>query len=75
MARVQGQRLTVVHCGQIAERQTELEPVREALAIAAVGDQFLRELGHLRVQVVQDHEHNRGRLSALCANRVDWWGL
>ena len=40
-----------------------LGPVGEDLAVAAVGDQLLRELRHAVVQVVHDHQDDGDRLA------------
>ena len=50
-----------------------LSPVGEDLTVAAVSDQFVRELGHARVQVVHDHVHDgrrRSRLARVLADRI-----
>lgn len=40
--RVERERLLVVHLGQIAEHEVELNPVREDLAVPAVGNELLK---------------------------------
>ena len=75
MAGVHDEGLLLRHCGEIFHRQTVLGPVLEDGSVAAVGDELVRMLGHSRVQIVLDHCHNRGSLSAFCRVFSDWPGV
>ena len=58
MARIDDQGLLVGHLGQVLHGQQVLGPVLEDGAVAAVGDQLVGVLGHRRIQVVLDHQHD-----------------
>lgn len=58
VTRVQDQGLVAAHVRQVLHGQQVLSPVLEHGAVAAVGDQLVRELSHLRIQVVLDHVHD-----------------
>jgi len=45
---------------------THLSPVREHLSIASIRHQLMGELRDLRIQVVEDHQHNGGCVLASC---------
>ena len=64
----------MIHSGQVVDADPELGPVGEDLAVAAVGDELLRELGHLLVQVVQDHVDDGSALLSLGGDGVQWVG-
>jgi hypothetical protein len=50
-----GKSLIGTHCAEILHQQMELSPVAEHAAVAAVGDQLMRELRHTTIQIVHDH--------------------
>lgn len=51
-----------------------LSPVRENLAVSAVGDKLLGELRHLRIEVIADHEHYSSGLNTFRFVFVDRQG-
>ena len=48
--------------GQVLHGEQVLRPVLEYRPVAPVGNQFVGVLGHCRIQVVLDHEHDGGCL-------------
>lgn len=78
MATIQHQSLVVIHGGQVLHGQVVLGPILKDTTIASVGDQFLGELGNLRVQDIHDHVLNgfalriRGRIFM---HRVSFHGV
>ena len=66
MTRVHHQCLFVGHLAQILHGEQILGPVLEYGAIAAVGDEFVRMLGHGAVEVVLYHHHDGSRLTRTC---------
>ena len=75
MAGVHHERLLVRHRGEVLHHEAVLRPVLEDGAVAAVDDEFVRMLGHARVQVVLDHRHDGRRLPALGRVLVDGPGI
>ena len=71
MAGVHDQGLVFFHLAQILHGQTVLRPVLEHRPVAAVGDELLGVLRHGRVEVVLDHQHDRGGLAALGRVPID----
>ena len=65
MSAVHYQRLLVCHLAQVLHHKAILCPVLEHGTIAAVGDEFVRMLCHRFVQIVLDHHHDGGSLTAL----------
>ena len=62
MARIHHKRLLVGHLAQILHRQPVLCPVLEYGTVAAVHNQLVRMLRHLRIEVVLNHQHYGSRL-------------
>ena len=71
VAAVHDEGLLLGHFAQVAHHEAVLRPVLEDGAIAPVGDEFLGVLGHGRIQVVLDHEHDGGGLRGLRRVVVD----
>ena len=71
MAAVHHQGLLIGHLRQVAHGEAILGPVLEHRAVATVGDQLVRVLGHGGIQVVLDHQHDGRRLPALRGVMVD----
>jgi len=57
MARVHHQGLLITHLRQVFHGEPVLCPVLEDGAVAAIGDELMRVLGHCRVKVVGYHQH------------------
>ena len=68
MARIHHQGLLISHFREVTHGEQILGPVLEYGTVAAVGNQFMRMLGHARVQIVLYHQHNGRRLA--CAGRI-----
>ena len=65
VARVHVEGLPAGHGGEVFHGEQVLGPVLENSAVAAVGYELFGMLGHRRVQVVLDHEHDGCGLLAL----------
>ena len=63
MARIHDECLVILHFTEVFHHQTVLRPILENGTVAAVGDEFMRKLSNGRVEVVVNHQHNRGRLA------------
>ena len=72
---VHHQRLLVGHLREVFHHQTVLCPVLEHGAVAAVCNQLVGMLCHCRIQVVLNHQHDGGSLTALGGILVDGAGI
>ncbi len=75
VAAVHHQRLLVGHLAEVFHHQAILGPVLEHGAVAAVGDKLVRMLRHSGVEVVLNHQHDGGSLTALGGILVDGTGV
>ena len=75
MTAVHHEGLLVGHLTQIFHNQTVLSPVLEDGAVAAVGDELVWMLSHRGVEVVLDHQHDGGSLTALGGVLLDGTGI
>ena len=75
VAAVHHQCLLVGHLREVFHHQAVLGPVLEHGAVAAVGNQLVGMLCHSGVQVVLNHQHDGGSLTALGGILVDGAGI
>ena len=75
VAGVHHQRLLVGHSRKILHREPVLRPILENGAVAAVDYEFVRMLGHARVQVILNHRHNCRRLPGFRGVLIDRAGV
>ena len=67
--------LLVGHLAQVFHDQPVLGPVLEDGTVATIDDQLVGVLRHTRVEVVLNHEHDGGCLTAACGILVDGAGI
>ena len=75
MAAVHDEGLLVGHLAEVFHHQAVLSPVLEDGAVATVGDELVRMLSHGGVEVILDHQHDGGRLTALGRILLDGAGV
>ena len=75
MAAIHGQGLLVGHLAEVFHHQAILCPVLEHGAVATVGDELVGMLCHGGVEVVLNHQHDGGSLTALGGILVDGAGI
>ena len=75
VAAVHDEGLLVGHLAEVLHHQAILSPVLEHGAVATVGNQLVRMLGHGGVEVVLDHQHDGGSLTALGGVLIDGAGV
>ena len=75
VAAVHDERLLLGHFAQVAHHEAVLRPVLEDGAVAPIRDELLGMLGHGRIQVVLDHQHDGRSLRGLRWVVVDGSGV